>query len=238
MPEAGGPPLGLLGDLRGERLLPLAGRGGIGTRMQEAPGGLSRAPRGLHFRWRDRPVSVVTACGDWVSISLSPPRAVCVEGRLLALSLFGCDQRPRNRLTFGPNILWRARWSSRRPLLQSRRSGFATAPPTTCSQGTRSPKPRQLFRQGFGYLKSEQQPNGRRYNELARNPPRNPHGFQQVIHIRHHAPERTANGDFNAEPRRTERADRRRPERAGSGCCSQLQKRRSPRVLRDSAALR
>jgi hypothetical protein len=158
----------------------------VGVRDAGSPRrALTRSP-GASPRWRDRPVSVATACGDWVSISLSPPRAVCVEGRLLALSLFGCDQRPRNRLTFGPNILWRARWSSRRPLLQSRRSGFTTAPPTTCSQGTRSPKPRQLFRRGFGYLKSEPRPKERRYNELARNPPRNPHGFQQDLHNSQH----------------------------------------------------
>ena len=199
---------------------------GWGPRMQEAPGGLSRAPRGLHFRWRDRPVSVVTACGDWVSIPLSPPRAVCVEGRLLALSLFGCDQRPRNRLTFGPNILWRARWSSRRPLLQSRRSGFATAPPTTCSQGTRRPKPRQLFRRGFGYLKSEPRPKERHYNELARNPPRNPHGFQQVVHIRPGVRTNSQRRFHHRVSEGTEGAIRRSPGKAGIGCCSERQNSR------------
>lgn len=71
-------------------------------------------------------------------------------------------------------------------LAPARQSGFATAPPTTCSQGTRSPKPRQLFRRGFGYLKSEPRPKERRYNELARNPPRNPHGFQQDLHNGQH----------------------------------------------------
>jgi hypothetical protein len=142
---------------------------------------LTRSP-GASPRWRDRPVSVVTACGDWVfDLSLSPPRGLRGGPALSSepLRLRPATPQPAHLRTEHPLASLPEFKASLAP---ARQSGFATAPPTTCSQGTRSPKPRQLFRQGFGYLNPEPRPNGPPCNELARNPPRNPHGFQQVIH--------------------------------------------------------
>ena len=196
------------------------GAGGPGCRKppegsHALPGGFTSAGETDPFRLSPR------AATGFRSLSLPPARSAWRPAQ--SSEPIGCDQRPRNRLTFGPNILWRACWSSRRPSLQSRRSGFATAPPTTCTQGTRDPKTRQLLRHGFGYLTSEPQPNMRACNELARKPSRNPHAFQQVVH-NGTTPHRTA--ELTRTPRRRRAGGPPVSGRAGIGCRSQNQNSR------------
>ncbi len=115
------PPLSALRLLASSRRSPDAGS--PRRALTRSPGGFTSAGETDPFR------NCVTACGDQVSIPLSPPRAVCVGGRLRARSRYRLRPATPQPARFRPNT-FRELPEFEAPPAPARRRGLRPPSPT------------------------------------------------------------------------------------------------------------